>query len=128
MRRISWNQLVAMADHEVRWSRERLPAPVKTEAVGIPVSYEPKPSAGMLEEPEVDDDTLGLFVGGAYPEGVFGGGDVLPAQIVLFLENLWDYAEGHERTFRREVRRTYLHELGHYLGLDENDLAERGLD
>jgi predicted Zn-dependent protease with MMP-like domain len=26
------------------------------------------------------------------------------------------------------VRRTYLHELGHYLGLDEKALADRDLD
>lgn len=104
-----------------------LPGPVKVEAVRIPVSYEPMPTAGMLEEPEVDEDTLGLFIGGSYPEGVFGGGDALPSQIVLFLENIWDYADGHEGVYRREVRRTYLHELGHYLGLDENDLADRGL-
>jgi len=30
--------------------------------------------------------------------------------------------------FREEVERTYLHELGHYLGWDEDDVAARGLD
>jgi predicted Zn-dependent protease with MMP-like domain len=30
--------------------------------------------------------------------------------------------------FRNEIRITYLHELGHYLGLDEDDLFERGLE
>jgi predicted Zn-dependent protease with MMP-like domain len=30
--------------------------------------------------------------------------------------------------FRDEVRLTYLHELGHYLGWDEDELAARGLD
>jgi predicted Zn-dependent protease with MMP-like domain len=35
---------------------------------------------------------------------------------------------GDAATFREEVRRTYLHELGHYLGLDEDDLADRDLD
>jgi len=52
----------------------------------------------------------------------------LPAQIILFLENLWDFAEEDEEFFREEVRTTYLHELGHYLGLNEIDLEERGLD
>ena len=32
-----------------------------------------------------------------------------------------------ETTYRQEVRTTLLHELGHYLGLDEDDLDDRGL-
>ncbi|NCC93758.1 MAG: hypothetical protein EOM10_10815, partial [Opitutae bacterium] len=30
--------------------------------------------------------------------------------------------------YRDEVRVTYYHELGHYLGLEEGDLEERGLE
>ena len=30
--------------------------------------------------------------------------------------------------YREEVRITYLHELGHYLGWDEDEVAERGLE
>ena len=35
--------------------------------------------------------------------------------------------EGDEEEFRFEVRTTLMHELGHYLGLDEEELDERGL-
>jgi predicted Zn-dependent protease with MMP-like domain len=52
----------------------------------------------------------------------------MPPQIILFLDNLWDFADRDEGVFRQEVRTTLLHELGHYLGLDEDDLTERGLD
>jgi predicted Zn-dependent protease with MMP-like domain len=52
----------------------------------------------------------------------------MPAQVVLFLENVLEFAEGDEKTFCEEVRTTFLHELGHYFGLDENDLAGRGLE
>ena len=52
----------------------------------------------------------------------------LPPQIILFLENLWDMAESEEEAFREEVHTTYLQELGHYLGLDEDDLFDRGLE
>ena len=30
------------------------------------------------------------------------------------------------RAFREEVRITYLHELGHYLGLEEDEIEARG--
>jgi predicted Zn-dependent protease with MMP-like domain len=46
----------------------------------------------------------------------------------LFLENLWDFAEGDEKIFCEEVQTTFLHELGHFFGLDEDDLTERGLE
>ena len=52
----------------------------------------------------------------------------LPPQIILFLENIWELAEEDEAVYREEIRTTLLHELGHYLGLDEIDLEERGLD
>ena len=52
----------------------------------------------------------------------------MPPQIILFLQNLWVFVRGDEALFREEVRTTLLHELGHYLGLDEDDLTERGLD
>ena len=51
----------------------------------------------------------------------------LPAQIILFLENIRDAAEGDDAVYQEEIRATLLHELGHYLGLDEADLDERGL-
>jgi predicted Zn-dependent protease with MMP-like domain len=52
----------------------------------------------------------------------------LPGQILLFLENIWSYVEGDLERYREEVTVTLLHELGHYLGLDEQDMFDRGLD
>jgi hypothetical protein len=52
----------------------------------------------------------------------------LPAQMILFLENLWDLGEADEKVFCEEVRTTFLHELGHFFGLNEDDLTERGLE
>jgi predicted Zn-dependent protease with MMP-like domain len=54
-------------------------------------------------------------------------GHPVPRQIVLFLENLWDFAGSDEGPYREEVRITFIHEFGHYLGLDEGELEERGL-
>jgi predicted Zn-dependent protease with MMP-like domain len=41
---------------------------------------------------------------------------------------LWDFAKGDEAIYVEEVRTTFLHELGHFFGFDEEGLAERGLD
>ena len=37
-------------------------------------------------------------------------------------------AASDEVAYREEIRITYLHELGHYFGMDEDDLEARGLD
>jgi predicted Zn-dependent protease with MMP-like domain len=75
-----------------------------------------------------EPDILGLFVGHPHGGELAGDHQNLPSQILLFLENLWDYAEDDLEIYRDEVRLTYLHELGHYLGWDEDEIARRGLE
>ena len=121
-----WDRLCRAAQEEVDALLRALPPPLRSRAVALPVTFEPAPAQALVEE-GLDADLLGLFNGEAFPEGVVGG-DPLPAHITLYLENLWDYADGDAAIYREEVRRTYLHELGHYLGLDEDQLADRDLD
>ena len=45
----------------------------------------------------------------------------------VYKRQLWDYAGRDRAAFREEVRITLLHELGHYLGLDEDQVAQMGL-
>ena len=123
--RMKWKRLCEIADDTVHAARRRLPAEVRPAADALPVTFEPWPSDAMLEDEDVEPDILGLFVG---PDHGTDPTATMPAQILLFLENLWDYAEGDEAVFREEVRITYLHELGHYLGWDEDEIARRGLD
>jgi predicted Zn-dependent protease with MMP-like domain len=49
-------------------------------------------------------------------------------RIRLFLMNLWQWAGQEEHDYRDEVGTTFLHELGHYLGWDEDQIAQRGLE
>ena len=123
---IRWSCALSLAQQEVEDTVSRLPAHLRQHAAGLPVTYERVPNAAVLAD-GWEPDLLGLFVGRPWADEESGAVDV-PAQILLFLENLWDFSEGEEAVFREEVRTTYLHELGHYLGLDEDDLADRGLD
>ena len=43
------------------------------------------------------------------------------------LAELWDYCGEDLSTFDEEVRITYIHEFGHFLGLNESELESRGL-
>lgn len=103
----------------------RLPERLRAPAEDLPVTFEAWPSEAITEETGYDD-LLGLFVGTPY--GCADDLDPMPPQILLFLESIWDFTNGREDLFRREVRVTYLHELGHFLGLDEDALTDRGLE
>jgi len=120
----NWKKMQALALAEVEATLEALPKPLRERAEKLPVTFERQPNAG-LQADGIEADTLGLFTG---PEFSDEGNVPMPPQIILFLENIWDFAEGDEEIFRDEVHTTFLHELGHYLGLDEDELTERGLE
>jgi predicted Zn-dependent protease with MMP-like domain len=120
-----WVELVGLARREVEATLRSLPAELEGLARSIPVLYEKVP--GERHGPGVEPDTLGLFMGPSLAEAGECHGQV-SSHIVLFLHNLWDMTDGEPAEFVKEVQITLLHELGHYLGLDEEDLEWRGLD
>jgi len=120
------SRLTAIARDVVAATQRRLPAAVREPARQVPVCFEERPGDDLLAD-GLEPDILGLFVGPSH-DAEAGASDSLPPQILLYLSNLWDYAEGDVEAYREEVRLTYLHELGHYLGWDESDLEARGLD
>ncbi len=120
----NWQHWQALAQAEIEATLAALPQPLREQAEKLPVTFEKVPNAGLQAE-GIEADVLGLFTGAEFADT---GAVALPPQITLFLENLWDFAGENERVFTAEVRTTFLHELGHYLGLDEDDLTERGLD
>jgi predicted Zn-dependent protease with MMP-like domain len=120
----NWKKLQSSALAEVEATLAALPKSLRERAEKLAVTFERQPNAG-LQADGIEPDTLGLFTG---PEFADEGNVPLPPQIILFLENIWDFSEGDEGIFGDEVHTTFLHELGHYLGLDEDELTERGLE
>ena len=120
---MNWSRLVELAREEVTAIIAELPDDLRPKAAALPVSYERIPSQSVIDD-GIEPDTLGLFVGGEF---ALEDQVPLPAQIILYLENIWDMVEGDEEEFLDEVHITYIHELGHYLGLNEDELDERGL-
>ena len=118
-------RLVKTAEEVVRKTLGELPADLRVLAGKVPVLFEPWPNDALVAD-GWDEDLLGMFSGDGIdvPEHERGP---MPPQILLFYENLWDFAEEDETVYRDEIRITFLHELGHYLGLGEQDIEERGL-
>lgn len=107
-------------------AQRQLPPDLRALARHVAVHYEKLPAPEVLAD-GFPPDILGLFAGPAHGREL-DQTNPTPPQILLYLENLWDFAAGDVETFREECHVTYLHELGHYFGWDEDDLAARGLD
>jgi len=123
---VKYSRLTEIAADAVGAAQRKLPPEIRPLARAVPVHYEKAPAPDLLAA-GFEPDILGLFTGN--PHGTeFSADDPAPPQILLYLESLWDYAEEDVEAFRDEVRLTYLHELGHYLGWDEDELTARGLD
>lgn len=103
----------------------KLPEKLREEANACVIEFA-LVSECLADEPDLDEDLLGLFEGCSRLDGLPETPQDLP-RIRLFLDNLWDHAEGDVNVFRDELRITLLHELGHYLGLDEEQVAALGL-
>ncbi|MEI8242206.1 MAG: metallopeptidase family protein [bacterium] len=115
-----------LAEAEINSTLQALPADLRERLRDVPVLLEGRPGPQLMAE-GWPDDLLGLFDGPCHGER---SSDVStqPPTITLFLENLRDETADNPAAFRQEVRTTLLHEIGHYLGLDEDGLIARDLE
>jgi predicted Zn-dependent protease with MMP-like domain len=82
----------------------------------------------QFDPPARPTEVLACFAGHSLGErSTADAWSSLPATIVLFRRNLSRIAHDREELVD-ELRITLLHEIGHFLGLDEEDLERRGLD
>jgi predicted Zn-dependent protease with MMP-like domain len=121
---MEFETLIRWAEEEVQAVIKVLPADVQKAAKQCTVTFERRPGASP-QDVELEGDELGLFEGTCLLDEP--APDALP-QIRLFLVNLWEWCGREEQDYRDEVGTTFLHELGHYLGWDEEEVEMRGLE
>ncbi len=110
-------------------ARDFLDERFRTHLDEVTVTVERLPSDEVLLEttPPMDPELLGLFVGVPLADRTsFSPGGELPPRILLFKRNL-ERTFPEESALKEEIARTLHHELGHYLGLDEDELDAIGL-
>lgn len=105
-----------------------LPPRIAEALEDVTIAVDAYPDARILESG--DDlwgpDLLGLYTGTALPDRSHFDSGRLPDVIHVFKRNL-EILCGDREELVREIRDTLFHEVGHYLGLDEEELEDLGL-
>ena len=102
----------------------QLPPPVKQALRNVDVAVEEWPVSEDLGSPEGDNTLLGLYTGVPLVERE-GGGPPLPDRIIIYRQPILRSCTSRAEV-AQEVRTTLWHEVGHHLGLSEDDLHRLG--
>ncbi len=117
-------------DAAVEAAVHRLPEQVKKCLENTTISVEEFPQEEDLvsSQPPLSPSILGVFRGTPVGERSLGSAyDHFPASIILYQRNLERFARTRDELIE-QVGITVMHEVGHLIGLDEEDLWERGLE
>jgi predicted Zn-dependent protease with MMP-like domain len=117
-------------DASVEAALARIPEQVRRYLANVVITVEDLPADEELRasDPPLSPTILGLFRGAPWGEkSSMDPWSHFPSSIVLYQRNLERLARD-EAELEQEIGVTLVHEVGHFLGLDEEELWARGLD
>ncbi len=116
-------------DSIVKSAVRRIPKEIRHHLDNIMITVRKRPTATMLHELgiERDDELLGLFQGVPLIERSVTSPPLFPDTIYLFQEPLENMCETIEE-LEEQIEITVVHEVAHYVGMDEERLAELGYE
>ncbi len=102
-----------------------LPARFRKAMQNIAIIVEDEPDDDLLAEMEIDppDTLFGIYQGTPLTERQWAQGNLLPDQIRLFQGPHEREAEDDDDLVA-SVAETLIHEIGHYFGMDEEQIEE----
>ncbi len=114
-------------DAIVKRAVARIPQEIRKHLDNLVISVLPRPSREMRKEMGLrpNDEVLGLFQGVALTERSITSPPLYPDTIFLFQGPLEEMCETVEE-LEEEIEITVVHEVAHYIGMDEERLAELG--
>ena len=105
---------------------ERLPERFRALCEGLIIRVDDFPTEDVLDEMQAESefDLLGLFHGTGLPNQSTSDVARLPNMVWLYRRPILDYWAEHEERLGDIVRHVLIHEIGHHLGLSDDDMAE----
>ena len=116
-------------DKAVRRAFNRIPEEIREHLENIVITVRKRPSREMLSELGMasDDPPLGLYQGASLMERSIFAPPIYPDTIFIFQEPLEQMCNTLEE-LEQEIEITVVHEVAHFLGIDDNRLAELGYE
>ena len=108
----------------VQQAYRQLPATVRQTLDNVDISVEERPSPEDFDAMTEEATLFGLYTGVPLTERA-GYEPALPDRIILFRQAILESCATTEEVVQ-EIRITLWHEVGHFLGLDEDDLHRLG--
>ena len=93
----------------------------RLENVAITVEEEPTEEDYALTETPDDEELFGIYRGAMRTEMSFGDLPGLPPEIAVFRGPILRCTENNREAVK-EIKDTVVHELGHYFGLDDEEM------
>lgn len=113
---------------EVAAALDSLPRRFRKELHNVTVVVEIRPTGRALREMGLDprrDVLYGAYQGVPLPDRSIFNPPVLPDTITLYAEPLMrDFPDPGE--LREQIRDTVIHEIAHYLGMDDEEIEDLG--
>jgi len=116
-------------DRAVQNAIDRIPEEIREHLLNVTITVQIRPSRDMLAELGMtpDDPPLGLYEGASLMERSVLEPLLYPDTIFIFQEPLEQMCETRAE-LEREIEITVVHEIAHFLGMDEERLTELGYD
>jgi len=114
-------------DRIVKRAVDRIPEEIRSHLNNILISVRRRPSPELLEEMGLapDETLFGIFEGTPLVERSVTEPPLYPDTIILFEEPLLEVC-GSLEELENEIEITVVHEVAHFLGFSEADLARLG--
>lgn len=114
-------------DRVVRRAVKRIPAEIREHMVNVLISVRKRPSREMLRQMGIPpgDSPLGLYTGASLAERSETYPPLYPDTILIFQEPLEEMCDTKEE-LEEQIEITVVHEIAHFIGMDEATLHDLG--